>query len=140
MEYDIPRDMRCAMRHAMMLISNGGGVDQIYYTTPLPQHSTRGSCPATPTLDCSTFTTGTLTMGITSLVKGLQLFSPGSAVTNISHCKVVDPIAAKRRRNPPLHQRLRQPLDMQADATSMPYALFTTSNAQDLAVFLTFQP
>ena len=92
--------MKCAMRHAMMLISNGGGVDQIYNTMPLPQYSTRGSCPATPTLDYSAFTTGTLTIGITSLVKGLQLFSPGSAVTNIGHCKVVDPIAARRRRNP----------------------------------------
>ena len=92
--------MKCAMRHAMMLISNRGAVDQIYSTTPLPQHLTRGSCPATPTLDYSAFITGTLTMGITSLVKGLQLFSPSSAVTNIGHCKVVDPIAARRRRNP----------------------------------------
>ena len=39
-------------------------------------------------------------MGITSLVQGLNLFSPGSAVANIGHCKVLDPIAAKRRHNP----------------------------------------
>ena len=38
-------------------------------------------------------------MGIVYLVQGVNLFSPGSAVANIGHCKVLDPIAAKRRRN-----------------------------------------
>ena len=44
--------------------------------------------------------TGTLIMGIAYLVQGINLFSPGSAVPNTGHCKVLDPIVAKRYRNP----------------------------------------
>ena len=29
MEYDIQYDMECAMHHAIILMNNGGGVDQI---------------------------------------------------------------------------------------------------------------
>ena len=50
-------------------------------------------------------------MGIAYLVQGLNLFSPGSAVRNVRHCKVLDPSPQSAVTIPPLYQRLQQSLN-----------------------------